>query len=226
MTYENGGTPAPLATGHVVAVNVGQPREIIWLGRSGMSSIWKTPVPGRLEVRGVNVVGDRQADLGVHGGPDQAVYAYAVEDTEWWAEQLGRSLEPGTFGENLTLRDIDVTNAVIGERWQVGGIELEVTQPRFPCWKLSARMNDRHFETRFADARRLGAYLRIRSEGEIGAGDEVRVISRPSHGVTIRMVGDIRLSDTLEAATLLNVPELGEGMRQWAMRAATRSSLA
>ncbi len=182
-----------LGIGRVVAVSVGRPREIEWQGRRALSGIWKFPVEGRVAVRGVNVVGDAQADFEAHGGPDKAVYAYATEDTEWWEEQLGRTLGPGAFGENLTLRGIDVTNAVIGERWQIGDVELEVTQPRYPCWKLSARMGDPGFEARFADARRLGAYLRILRGGELGAGDEVRVVSRPERGMTIKMVGDRRL---------------------------------
>ncbi|MFN8484738.1 MAG: MOSC domain-containing protein [Anaerolineae bacterium] len=176
-----------------MAVNVGRPREIEWQGRRALSGIWKAPVEGRVAVRGVNVAGDAQADFEVHGGPNQAVYAYAVEDTEWWEEQLGRPLGPGVFGENLTLRGIDVTNAVIGEVWQIGSVEFEVTAPRYPCWKLSARIGDAGFEKRFADARRLGAYLRIRRPGELEAGDEVRVVSRPERGMTIKMVGDRRL---------------------------------
>ncbi len=185
--------PTTLLVGRVVAVNVGRPREIEWQGRRALTGIWKSPVEGRVAVRGVNVAGDAQADFEVHGGPEQAVYAYAAEDTEWWEEQLGRSLGPGAFGENLTLRGIDVTNAVIGERWQIGTVELEVTRPRYPCWKLSARMGDEGFEKRFADARRLGAYLRILHAGELGAGDEVRIVSRPDPGMTIKMVGDRRL---------------------------------
>ena len=190
---ESKDTSQPLAVGGVVAVNVGQPREIEWQGRRALSGIWKSPVAGRVAVRGVNVVGDAQADFEVHGGPDKAVYAYAVEDTEWWEAQLGRTLGPGAFGENLTLQGIDVTNAVIGERWRIGDVELEVTQPRYPCWKLSARLGDAAFEARFADARRLGAYLRILHAGELGAGDEVRVVSRPERGMTIKLVGDRRL---------------------------------
>ena len=132
-------------SGRLLAVNVGAPREIEWLGRRETTSIWKSPVDGRVAVRGVNVAGDDQADREVHGGPDKAVYAYAREDTAWWERELGRELEHGNFGENLTVSGVDVTGAVVGELWEVGSAVLEVAQPRIPCWKLGARMEDASF---------------------------------------------------------------------------------
>ncbi len=202
--------------GHVVSVNVGSTRLIEWLGRRARTAIWKSPVEGRVAVRGVNLADDDQADRNVHGGPDKAVYAYAREDAAWWEEQLGRPVQPGEFGENLTLQGVAVTDAVIGERWAIGSTLLEVAQPRFPCWKLGARMNDPEFPRRFADAGRQGAYLRIIHEGDVGAGDEVLLIHQPAHGVTIGTVGDIYLRDRSRAALLLAAPELAEGWRAWA----------
>ncbi len=201
--------------GYVVSVNVGSPRLIEWFGRRASTAIWKSPVEGRVAVRGVNLTGDDQADRKVHGGPDKAVYAYVREDAAWWEEQLGRPVQPGEFGENLTLLGVAVTDAVIGERWAIGSALLEVAQPRFPCWKLGARMNDPEFPRRFADAGRQGAYLRIIREGDVGAGDEVLLIHRPAHGVTIGTVGDIYLRDHSRAALLLTAPELAEGWRAW-----------
>src|SRR3712207_5966276 len=127
--------------GRVVSVNVGQPRQIgVRRGRPLMSAIVKDPVRGRVRARGHSLEGDAQADLRVHGGADKAIYAYASEDIAWWAAQLGRGdLGPGWFGENLTLEGVDVTSAVVGERWRVGGAELEVSQPRLPCAKLGIR---------------------------------------------------------------------------------------
>jgi MOSC domain-containing protein YiiM len=119
--------------GAVVSVNVGAPRTIGWLGRPATTSIWKEQVKGRVRVAGVNVAGDDQADRSVHGGPDEAVYAYAREDQEWWERELARPLPPGVFGENLTVRGLDVTGAVVGERWQAGGVLVEVSSRGFPA---------------------------------------------------------------------------------------------
>jgi MOSC domain-containing protein YiiM len=199
-------------------VNVGTPREIEWLGRRETTSIWKAPVEGRVAVRGVNVAGDDQADREVHGGPDKAVYAYAREDTYWWERELGRALEHGNFGENLTVSGIDVTAAVVGERWEVGSTVLEVAQPRIPCWKLGARMADPSFPVHFAAAGRPGAYLRIIEEGEIGAGDEIRVGDKPGHGLTVGDVARIYHQERNRCAQLLRAPELAEGWQEWALR--------
>ncbi len=207
-----------MGKGRVLSVNVGTPRLIEWLGRVEATSIWKSPVDGRVTVRGVNSEGDDQADRRVHGGPDKAIYSYAREDEDWWAEQIGRPLEAGTFGENLTLQGMDVTGAVVGERWEIGGTVLEVAQPRMPCWKLGARMGDPGFPDVFSDAGRPGAYLRIILEGDVGAGDAVRVIHRPSHGVTVGEVARIYHSARDEAHRLLDVPELAVVLKRWAAR--------
>jgi len=205
-------------TGKLLSVNVGSPREIEWLGRREATSIWKSPVNGRLPVRGVNVAGDDQADREFHGGPDKAVYAYAREDTVWWERELGRQLEHGVFGENLTVSGVDVTGAVVGERWEIGSAVLEVAQPRIPCWKLGARMEDASFPVHFAAAGRPGAYLRIVEEGEIGADDDVRVAGRPDHGVTVGDVARIYHQERGRASTLLDVPELCSDWHDWALR--------
>src|SRR3954465_12421703 len=175
--------------GRLVSVNVGRPPPVgPQRGRPVRGAIGKAPVDGRVAVRGVNVDGDDQADRRVHGGPDKAVYAYASEDTAWWAQRLGAALGPGAFGENLTGEGVDVSGAVIGERWRVGTAELEVCQPRFPCFKLGLRFGDPKMLKRFTAAERPGAYLRIVHEGEIGAGDAIEVHDRPAHGVTIAVV--------------------------------------
>jgi MOSC domain-containing protein YiiM len=174
----------------VVSVNVGLPRVVEWHGRQVETAIWKEPVDGRIPVRGVNVDGDGQADLRVHGGRDKAVYSYAIEDYEWWSEQLGRELEPGTFGENLTVSGIDLSEVGIGSRWRVGTAVLDITQPRFPCFKLGIRMGDAAFVKQFERAARFGAYFRIVEEGDVGAGDEIEVVAPALPAArTIREVG-------------------------------------
>ncbi|MGH3112236.1 MAG: MOSC domain-containing protein, partial [Gaiellaceae bacterium] len=200
----------------LVSVNLGGPREIEWLGKLATTAIWKAPVEGRVPLAGVNLAGDDQADRRFHGGPDKAVYAYADEDYDWWSRELDRPLEPGTFGENLTLEGLDVTAAVVGERWAIGSALLEVAQPRTPCWKIGARMDDPDFPVWFAAAGRPGAYLRIVAEGEVGTGDAVEVVHRPGHGLTIGDVARIYHGDRARCAELLRAPELAEEWRAWA----------
>jgi MOSC domain-containing protein YiiM len=174
--------------GRIASVNVGRPREIQVGGKVVRTSIWKDPVAGRVAIRGVNVAGDDQSDRLVHGGERKAVYAYAREDLDWWGDRLGQPLRSGTFGENLTLEGIDVTGARVGERWLAGTALLEVTQPRLPCYKLEARIDRPGFIAEFIDGGRPGAYLRIVEEGEVGAGDAVRVVSRPDDGLSMAEV--------------------------------------
>src|SRR5215208_2063998 len=139
----------------LLSVNVGRPRQIsVRRGRPLMSSIGKAPVEGRVRVEGVNVAGDDQADRRVHGGPDKAVYAYASEDAAWWAARLAREVSPGMFGENLTLEGVDVSGAVVGERWRAGSVAFEVSQPRLPCAKLGLRFGDPQMVRLFGQANR------------------------------------------------------------------------
>lgn len=190
-------------------------REVPRYGVMVTTGIWKKPAEGRARVRGVNVAGDDQGDRSVHGGPDKAVYAYAREDTDWWERELGRELPHGVFGENLTLRGVDVTGALIGERWRVGSVLLEVSEPRFPCWKLGLRFGDPGMLKRFAAARRPGAYLRIVEEGDLGAGDRVQVAARPGHDLTIAAFAHVYLGDRSQAPRLM-IPPVSAAWRDWA----------
>jgi MOSC domain-containing protein YiiM len=205
----------------VRSVNVGQPRHVEWRGQSVTTAIWKEPVAGAIRVEGVNLVGDDQADRRVHGGPDKAVYAYAAEDYEWWSTQVG-SVGAGTFGENLTTAGVDLTAAFIGDRWHVGSAELEVSQPRMPCFKLGIRMGDDTFTRRFALAGRPGAYLRIVQPGLIEAGDQIRLepASRPSISVGALAAGNLTVDELVDVAADERVPD---GWRQTAERALARS---
>ena len=160
--------------GEVISVNVAMPRTLRRRGRDVPTGLWKRPVAGAVAVGELGLEGDLQADRRVHGGAEKAVYAYAAEDVAWWEEQLGRELGPGFFGENLTLEGVDVSGARRGERWQIGSVALEVTEPRHPCWKLAAKVGEPGFIKLFTEAGRPGTYLRVLTEGEIVAGDEVR----------------------------------------------------
>ena len=151
--------------GTLLSINVSQIRHELHDGEIVATGIFKKPVDGRIPVRGVNLRGDDQADRENHGGPYRALYAYASEDYLWWEKQLSRSLTAGTFGENLTSRDIDVNGALIGERWSIGSTVVQVTSPRVPCYKLGMTMNDQGFVREFAQAARPGAYLSIVTEG-------------------------------------------------------------
>jgi len=165
----------------------------------------------------VNLAGDAQADRDAHGGPDKAVYAYALEEIRAWETELGRSLGPGALGENLTIRGLDVSGAVIGERWRIGTTLLEVVQPRLPCFKLGLRLEDPSFVRRFGRASRPGAYLRIVEEGDVGAGDRVEVDAAtvPEHGVTVRMLSDAILLDPTLIPQVLEAPQLLPSLRGW-----------
>ena len=203
-------------TGRLLSVNVAEIREIPRRGHMVQTGIWKFPVEGRVPVRGVNVDGDRQADLRVHGGEFQALYAYAREDYEWWSEELGRELGPGEFGENLTVEGLELTEALVGERWRVGSAVLEVSLPRIPCFKLAHKMGDPRFIKRFAQARRPGSYLRIIEEGELGAGDTIEVVDRPGHEVSIGLLNEIKLFDQSLASKVAEARhELPDGWLDW-----------
>ena len=202
----------------VISVNVGGARKFDYHGRPAQSAIWKSPVDGRVAARGVNLAGDDQADRQAHGGFDKAVYAYSVEDRRFWEQEIGRPLGHGEFGENLSTEGIDLNGALVGERWQIGSAVLEVSEPRIPCWRLGVRMNDETFPRRFSKALRPGTYLRIVAEGEVGAGDQIRVVEKPAHDVTIRDVFRIYTRDRDEATRLLAVPRLSRSWKGWAER--------
>src|SRR4051812_33756578 len=204
------------AMARLLSVNVGRPQPVgLRRGKTVQSAIGKAPVDGRVRVEGVNIAGDDQADRRVHGGPDKAIYAYAREDTAWWERELGAELGPGAFGENLTVEGVDVSGALIGERWRLGTVELEVCQPRFPCFKLGLRFGDPQMLKRFTRAERPGAYLRIVREGEIGAGDAIEVADRPAHGITVAFVARAVMIDHALLRPAADAPELPGDLSGW-----------
>ena len=212
------------AQGKVLSVAVGRPRQFEFNGRPARSAIWKSPVAGRVAARGVNLEGDDQADRKAHGGPDKAVYVYAVEDLRWWERDTGRAIPFGGFGENLTTEGIQVNDALVGERWRIGSAVFEVSEPRIPCWRLGVRMEDPGFVRRFTDAQRPGTYLRIVVEGDVGAGDALSIVSKPDHDLTVRDVFRIYTRERGEVRRLIGVPALSEAWRGWAEHLLTKSA--
>lgn len=157
-------------------------------GTVGTTAIDKQPVAGAVKVGKLGLFADVQADRKHHGGEEQAVYAYAAEDADWWAEQLGRDIPPGLFGENLRVEGLEVSNARVGERWKVGdSVVLEVTVPRTPCMTFARWMGEENngWVRRFSDARRLGTYLRVVTTGSVKAGDPIEVIPAPAGAPTV-----------------------------------------
>src|SRR2546423_14400113 len=177
-------------TGSVLSINLGAVRPTTATD-IGITAIGKHSVAGPVEVRapdggGSGLAGDRIADERHHGGPDQAVYAYAREDLDYWESELGRSVRPGFFGENLTTAGVDVNGALIGERWRIGPeVVLEVCVPRIPCRVFADHVGERRWVKRFTEHAVPGAYLRVITPGTISPGDEITVFDRPDHAVTI-----------------------------------------
>ena len=209
----------------VVSVNVGEPRDVLWHGRTVSTGIWKSPVQGHVPVWHDNLDGDRQADLRVHGGYDKAVYAYSTEDYEWWASSTGSEFGPGTFGENLTTVGVDLSKAIIGEVWVIGTARVQVTQPRLPCFKLGIRMNDATFVDRFDEVGRYGIYFRILSEGAVEGGDAIKIESRPEHGfAAVGLVGMQVSPDPDQLRRVIEIEALPAVWRQWGARQLRRAA--
>ncbi|QHC66039.1 MOSC domain-containing protein [Rathayibacter oskolensis] len=178
-------------------------------GSVGVTAIDKRPVEGPVVVRDLGLYADVQADRAHHGGEAKALYAYAAEDAQWWGERLGRDTPPGFFGENLRTEGIDLSAAVIGERWRIGErVEVEVTMPRTPCATFQRHLDEPQWVKRFAEAGRTGAYLRVLHRGSVEAGDPVEVLSVPSRGVALRRWFVERRAD--DAQTLLDAEAAGE----------------
>jgi MOSC domain-containing protein YiiM len=220
----------PLSVGALSAVAVVHKLLATTWGEPLSTAIDKRPVEGRVRLQRLGLAGDVQCDRKHHGGEYAAVYAYADEDADWWAGELGRAIPPGLFGENLRTSGIDVTGAEIGERWQVGpadeGVLLEVTAPRNPCRTFAHRMAEPRWVKRFTERNAPGAYLRVLEAGSIAAGDEIRVVQRPGHGVAI---GDVTARATpaamrrlLHAADQLDLT-LDPRLRRAAVRVGKRA---
>jgi MOSC domain-containing protein YiiM len=203
----------------LVSVNLAQVMKTRWKDNVGFTGIDKRPASGRVRVFDHHVDGDSILDVANHGGPDKAAYAYAREDAAWWASELGRDVPPGSFGENVSTSGLDVTGAVIGERWAIGSAVFEVSCPRIPCRTFAGFWDVPRLIKWFTEVGRPGAYLRIYAEGDVGAGDAIEVVHRPAHGVTIgetfrALTGDHSLAPRLLEASELPA-EAHERARVW-----------
>ena len=158
---------------NITSINRGNKQTIKFNGEDVVTGIFKSPVENAVHVSHMGIDGDIIVDKRFHGGTDQAIYLYSSEDYAWWAKEVGDDLAPGTFGENLTTQGLDITELTIGDRLTIGEVELEITAPRTPCFKLATRMDDPTFPKKFVNAARPGAYARVLKEGTIKTGDEI-----------------------------------------------------
>ena len=202
----------------VISVNVGLPREVIWKGKPVLTGIFKKPVEGRIQMRSLNLDGDRQADLTVHGGVEKAIYAYPAEHYAYWRQQQPDEEFPwGAFGENLTVEGLSETTVNIGDRFRVGSAEVMVTQPRFPCFKLNLKFGRDDMVKQFLDSRLSGIYFSVVKEGEVGSGDVIELIHRDEHDVTVADIVRIYVREADEALVrrALQVPALAISLRDY-----------
>ena len=187
----------------LVAITVGGPREVQWRGKTVLTSIFKTPVSGRVHVKGDNLEGDEQSDLAVHGGPLKAVYAYPAEHYEFWRRELPNEELPwGAFGENLTIEGLLEDDVWIGDRYRIGSAELVVTQPRMPCYKLAIRFGQIEIVKRFLESRRSGFYFAVGQEGDVGVGDSIERLSRDQRRLTVTDVVNLYAADSVNQSLL------------------------
>ena len=198
----------------VISVNVALPREVIWKDMNVFTGIFKTPVDGPVNIGQLNLNGDKQADLSVHGGPEKAVYAYPAEHYEYWRRELpNRTFSWGQFGENLTTERLAEDTLCIGDRLRVGSAVLSVTQPRMPCYKLALRFERDDMIKRFLISGRSGFYFSVIEPGKVSAGSEVEILSRDPNRVSVADICKLYLGQTHDpglvqrALNLVSLPQ-------------------
>jgi MOSC domain-containing protein YiiM len=191
-----------------------------WAGSVGKTGIDKRPKLGRVALENDSVEGDFVIDTKNHGGKDQAVYAYAREDADWWEKEIGSEIANGRFGENLTTQGIDVTNAVIGEIWKIGTTLLQVTIPRIPCKVFQGFWQRPNLIKEFTQAKRPGAYLRILEEGFVEAGNVIEVLDVPSHGLTIKDLFAAKSGERSKIQSINQIPGLATKFKDWSEKIA------
>jgi MOSC domain-containing protein YiiM len=203
----------------LVSVNVGLPREVLFKGRTVTTGIFKEPVAGAVRLRELNLDGDRQADLSVHGGPDKAVYAYPAEHYDFWKRELpGKSLPWGMFGENFTTTDLDENSINIGDEFRIGSALVRVTQPRMPCYKLALKFGMDDIIKRFLDSGLSGFYFSVLEEGEVKSGDALQLTKRDQGALTVADVTRLYTHDQTNVDLLrraIQVEALPEGWRDY-----------
>lgn len=202
----------------IISLNVGRPRLVVWEGQSVSTGIYKAPVEGRVMLRTLNLDGDRQADLTVHGGRFKAVYLYPSEHYAFWRDELpDMELPWGMFGENFTAEGLDESSVNIGDRFRIGEAEVSVTQPRMPCHKLGIKFGRMDILKKFLASGRTGFYFSVEREGEVGAGDEIELVARDTHNVTVADITRLYARDRSDFETMrraVAVEALPESWRQ------------
>ncbi len=213
MRYDSPEMRTPMK---VVSVNVGLPREVIWRGEAVLTSIFKEPVAGRVRVETLNLVGDRQSDLTVHGGAEKAVYVYPSEHYAFWREELpGFDLPWGSFGENLTVEGLAEDRVRIGDEIRIGSAAFVVTQPRMPCFKLGIRFGRMDMVKRLLKSGRTGFYLSVSQEGEAGAGDAIALTPSPASAITVADIVSLYAADAANQDLLRRASQLPELPESW-----------
>ena len=190
----------------VISINIGLPREVTWHGRVVATGIFKQPVEGRVALRTLNLDGDRQADLSVHGGTHKAVYCYPLEHYAYWQRELPHAeLTMGMFGENFTTEDMSEDDVYIGDQFAIGSAMVVVSQPRLPCYKLGIRFQSDDMVKRFLASGRTGFYLAVNREGSVGAGDEIALVARDPNGIPVSEITRLYVSKKYGAADIASV---------------------
>lgn len=205
----------------LVSLNIGLPREVLSEGRPVMTAIYKSPVEGRVALRTLNLDGDRQADLSVHGGAEKAVYCYPREHYDFWQRELSRTLPLGAFGENFTTAGLDEESVRLGDEFTIGSARVIVTQPRMPCYKLGIRFESPTIVKQFLASGRSGFYVAVVREGDVGAGDAIERVAQ--HAIQVRVADITRLyvvkkftpADVRLIQTALEVPALPESWKNY-----------
>jgi MOSC domain-containing protein YiiM len=209
----------------LVSVNTGLPREVNWHGRIVTTAIYKEPVVGRVALRKLNLDGDRQADLTVHGGEHKAVYCYSLAHYAYWKKELPeRELPMGMFGENFTIdagKDVLEDSVHLGDRFSIGAAEVTVTQPRLPCYKLGVRFQSDDMVKRFLASGKTGFYVAVLREGNVGAGDEFKTLAREPNAVPVSEITRLYVAKRFGEAEIaavrraLLVRELPESWKEY-----------
>jgi MOSC domain-containing protein YiiM len=206
----------------LISLNVGLPREIAWHGKSVTTGIFKQPVTGPVMVRTLNADGDAQADLSAHGGIDKAIYAYPVEHYRFWRDELPDvEMGWGMFGENFTVEGLIEESVYIGDHYRIGAVELVVTQPRLPCYKLGIRLDRADMVKKFLASRRTGFYFGVTREGEAEAGDAIEFLSREQDRISVADITRVYAFEKNDVETMqdaLRVEALPEGWRTYFQR--------
>jgi MOSC domain-containing protein YiiM len=200
----------------LISVNVGLPREVEWKGQTVKTGIFKEPVAGRVKLRHLNLDGDRQADLSVHGGPEKAIYIYSREHYGYWRSALpGVDWKWGMFGENFTTEGLLEDAVHIGDQFRIGSATVMVTQPRMPCFKLAVKFGRDDIIKRFLESGRSGFYVAVLQEGEVGAGDEIERIEQDGNQITVSDIVQLYAHDKNNVEMLRRVIELPALPESW-----------